>query len=309
MTDARPLVSVVVIFLDEETFIEDAIQSVLDQTYTAWEMLLVDDGSTDRSAEIARGYADRLPDRVRYLRHPHGQNLGMSASRNLGIRHSQGEYVAFLDADDAWLPGKLQAQVALLDSQPEAAMVYGPAQWWYSWSGQPPGDGRDFIHELGVPGDSLISPPTLLGAFLVDEGISPCTCSILVRRGVLDRVGGFEDEFRGLYEDQVLCAKICLEFPVFASSACFYRYRQHGRSALATAERAGTRGQARGMFLEWLAGYLEAREITNPEVWNPLQRERGRQRLPLLRTAIDRGLAGIVRLRRAIDGQRGGSLR
>lgn len=303
MTDARPLVSVVVIFLDEEAFIEDAIRSVLDQTYTSWEMLLVDDGSTDRSAEIARAYAARQPEKVRYLRHPGGENLGMSASRNLGIGNAHGTYVAFLDGDDVWLPEKLEAQVALLDSQPEAAMVYGPAQWWYSWSGDPRDDGRDFVHDLGVRGDALISPPTLFRAFLADEGISPCTCSILVRRAVLDRVGGFENEFRGLYEDQVLCTKICLEYPVFASSLCYYRYRQHGRSALATAERAGTRGQARRTFLEWLAGYLNDRGVTDIDVWTDWQRERDKQRRPLLRTAIDRGRAGIVRLQRAIDRQ------
>ena len=60
----------------------------------------------------------------------------MSASRNLGVRHAKGRYIAFLDADDVWLPWKLEHQVGLLNSHPEAGMVYGPAQWWYSWNGR-----------------------------------------------------------------------------------------------------------------------------------------------------------------------------
>jgi hypothetical protein len=214
-----------------------------------------------------------------------------------------------LDGDDVWLPEKLDAQVALLDSQPEAAMVYGPAEWWYSWSGNNRDGGRDFIHELGVPGDSLVNPPSLLAAFLADEGISPCTCSVLVRRDALDRVGGFENAFRGLYEDQVLFAKICLEFPVFASSACHYRYRQHDRSALAAAERAGTRSQARRMFLEWLTAYVDNHGVTDREVLRALRRERGRQRRPILRAAVDRGSALIAGVRRGILGQGRGSVR
>ena len=309
MTGTRPLVSVVVIFLDEEAFLEDAIQSVLDQTYGDWELLLVDDGSTDRSREMARGYEARIPEKVRYLRHPDGRNLGMSASRNLGIRNARGAYVAFLDGDDVWLHEKLEVQVALLDSQPEAAMVYGPAQWWYSWSGNNRDGGRDFIHELGVPGDSLVMPPSLLAAFLTDEGISPCTCSVLVRRDALDRVGGFENAFRGLYEDQVLFAKICLEFPVFASSACQYRYRQHDRSALAAAERTGTRGQARRVFLEWLTAYVDNHGVTDQEVLRALRHERERQRPPILRAAVDRGSALIAGVRRSTHGQGGGSVR
>jgi glycosyltransferase involved in cell wall biosynthesis len=72
---------------------------------------------------------------VRYLEHEGHQNLGMSASRNLGIRHAQGEYLAILDADDVWLLHILEEQVAVLESHPEAAIVYGSLYWWYSWTG------------------------------------------------------------------------------------------------------------------------------------------------------------------------------
>ena len=124
-----PVVSVVTIFLDAERFLDEAVESILAQTFPDWELLLVDDGSTDRSATIAKEWAGRHPDRVRYLTHPGGANRGMSASRNLGIAHARGGLVAFLDADDVWLPGKLAAQVQLAADHPEVAMVCGPTQY------------------------------------------------------------------------------------------------------------------------------------------------------------------------------------
>ena len=114
----RPLVSVVMIFLNEERFIEEAIETILAQSYPRWELLLVDDGSTDQSTAVARSYADRHKDNITYLSHPNNENRGMSASRNLGIRHSRGEFVAFLDADDVWFSYTLARQAAAMRSTP-----------------------------------------------------------------------------------------------------------------------------------------------------------------------------------------------
>src|SRR5215212_3401935 len=134
---SKPLVSAIVAFSDAERFIEEAIESVFAQTYDNWELLLVDDGSTDGSTRIALGYAERYPSKVRYLEHPGHQNRGTGASRNLGIEHAKGEYVAFLDADDVWLEHKLGQQVAVLNSHPEAGMLYGATHYWYTWTGNP----------------------------------------------------------------------------------------------------------------------------------------------------------------------------
>jgi len=99
-----PLVSVITIFLDAERFLNEAIESLRAQTYERWELLLVDDGSRDGSSEIAREHAARDPHRIRVLEHAGHANLGMSASRNLGIAHARGDLVALLDADDVYLP-------------------------------------------------------------------------------------------------------------------------------------------------------------------------------------------------------------
>ena len=147
----KPLVSVITGFLNGEKFIQEAIESVITQTYDNWELLLVDDGSTDASTAIALRYAEKYPGKVCYLEHDGHQNRGVCASRNLGIRNAKGEYIALLDADDVWLPPKLQRQVAIMESQPEAAMIYGSPQYWHSWTENSEGRQSDFMPELGVP--------------------------------------------------------------------------------------------------------------------------------------------------------------
>src|ERR1019366_1027700 len=90
----KALVSTIIIFLDAERFLAEAVESVLAQTYPTWELWLVDDGSTDRSSQLAHDFAAKYPDRIQYLEHPGHENRGKSASRNLGLRPAPGEYVA-----------------------------------------------------------------------------------------------------------------------------------------------------------------------------------------------------------------------
>jgi glycosyltransferase involved in cell wall biosynthesis len=277
----NPLVSTIMIFLDAERFLDEAIESVLAQTYEEWELLLVNDGSTDQSRSIALRYVDKHPDKIRYLEHAGRQNRGMSASRNLGIANAKGAYVAFLDADDEWLPNKLEHQVAVLESQPGTAMVYGPTQWWYSWTRNPEDRLRDYIHELGVQPNTLFYPPTLLARFLRRPEISPCTCSALMRRTIVEQVGGFEEMFQGLYEDQAFFAKLCLSAPVFVSPVCSARYRQHPNSNCSVTLETGEHVAARSAFLRWLAGYIRNQNVA-------LSRRLRRQIWPCRYPSLDR---------------------
>jgi SAM-dependent methyltransferase len=265
-----PLVSGIIVFLDEERFLDEAIESVFEQSYPAWELLLVDDGSTDRGTEIARDWAARHPERVRYLEHEGHQNRGMSASRNLGIREARGEYVAWLDGDDVWLPRKLEQQVEILERHPEAAMVYGPLHVWYGWTGRPADAVRDFVQPLGFSAGTLIEPPRLLTAFLRDDLHTPG--GEMVRRAVLESVGGFDASFRGMYEDGVVHAKICLDHAVFASGTCWYRYRQHPDSCCNVSIAAGTDREARRRYLTWLDDHLEAEGRAGGEVGRLVRR-------------------------------------
>lgn len=269
----QPLVSVVTIFLDAEPFLAEAIASVRAQTYQRWELMLVDDGSTDRSTAIAREWAAREPGRVRYLEHPGHENRGKSSSRNLGIEQARGTYVTFLDADDVFLPDKLERQVPILERYREAAMVYGRMLYWFD-----DGDGRrDYMSKLGVEPDRLFHPPALLALFLRDGGTIPGICSILARREQVRALGGFDERIQHLYEDQVLMAKLCLAAPVYVESGCGERYRQHAQSTLARAIAAGVDHPlaptpARAAFLSWLTEYLAAHPTKDAALARALRR-------------------------------------
>ncbi len=283
----KPLVSVTIIFFNAEQFLRDAVESVLAQTYANWELLLVDDGSADRSTELALGYARTHPGKVRYLEHDGHRNLGMSASRNLGIRHSKGEYLGLLDADDVWLPHKLEQQIAIMEAHPEAAVVCGPVQWWRSWD--PKNTRPDSVQNLGVGRDTLLKAPGLLAVFLRDEHVVPLPSVVLARRKTLTQVGGFEDAFRGMYEDQVFFAKVCIRAPVFVANACWSKVRLHRDSCTAIAQRTGQYHAARQSFLRWLEGYLVSEGIQDGEIWRILKKEQGRYRRSNLLVLVQGG--------------------
>lgn len=266
----EPLVSAIMIFFDAERFIDEAIASVFAQTWRNWELLLVDDGSTDRSSAIARTWADRHPERVRYLEHPGHVNLGMSVSRNLGIGHARGDYVGFLDADDVWLPHKLAMHTGILEAHPDVAMVYGPSEYWHGWTGRAEDARRDHYGDVGVAPDTVVEPPGLLTQALENEGgTMPGICSLLVRREAFAQIGGFEKEFRGPYEDQVFLAKMFLQARIFVTGTCSDRYRQHDGSCCARALRTGDYHPelphpARRLYLQWLRDYLGHEGVTDP---------------------------------------------
>jgi hypothetical protein len=279
--ERRPaVVSVIMIFLNEAQFIREAVASVLAQTYASWELLLVDDGSRDGSSEIARQFAQQYPEKVRYLEHAHHQNRGMSASRNFGIDQARGEYLSFLDADDVWLPNKLSWQVAALESFPEAGFVCGRAEWWYSWTGDSADAPRDFLQPFGVPLDTLTPPPLLLLSFLQNQWAS--LCDILVPRAVVKAADGYEESFRGMYEDQVFHTKLCLRWPALVSSTCGYRYRQHPKACTTLSHETGQDRAARLAFLNWLEAYLTDHGIKDARIWRILKRELRILHYPLL---------------------------
>jgi glycosyltransferase involved in cell wall biosynthesis len=293
----KPIVSVIIIFLNAgEAFFRAAIESVFAQTYGDWELLLVDDGSTDISTEIARQFVTRCPSKVRYLEHPGHLNCGMSAARNLGIQHASGEYIAFLDADDLWLPQKLVEQVAILAAHPEAAMLYGRTQCWYSWMDFHPNMGKldsenraaDFLTIASKTFDRLVSPPTQLLLFLENKEIYPCTCSILIRRWVFadENIGGFEEDFRDAHEDMVFHSKVFLNAPVYVASQCWDKYRIHPDSYWRKADREGRGTEVRRVghlkYLKWLEHYLRDRNIKNRQIWLALQKAQLFYKQPIL---------------------------
>ena len=265
MSGARqqPLVSVVMIFWNAATaspaspptaFMDEAIRSVLDQTLQPIELLLCDDGSEDAGTALARAWARREPDRVRYLEHPSHGHAGMSATRNLGLAAAQGRTLAFLDADDVWLPEHLARYWARLEQHPEAAAVCGRALDWHSWD---EAGNADVWSELPWPSGTVVSPPAMLTAVLRCGAYSTPVCSLLVRREVVEELGGSEDAFTGMYEDQVLLSKLYLTRTIVLEDSPTAWYRQHAGSSTARAIREGSyhpgaENPSREAFLRWL---------------------------------------------------------
>jgi glycosyltransferase involved in cell wall biosynthesis len=270
------LVSIIIIFFNAERFLEEAIESVCAQTYNRWELLLVDDGSTDGGTEIARHYARQRPGQIHYFEHPGHRNCGKGASRNLGVRQAQGEYVAFLDADDIWLPNKLAEQVTILDEHEKVGLLYGETYYWYSWSPELAASQTDFSPPLGVVVNTPIAPPRLLPLYLRGKAAVPCPSSILVRRVAINEIGGFDETFTGInniYEDQAFYVKLCLKTTTFIVPRLWDWYRQHPEASMAVAWRTGQDIAARAFFLRWTAVYLKEQDVQNRKIWLALQRE------------------------------------
>lgn len=278
-TDGTPLVSCIIIFLNGEAFLEEAIESVRSQTVSDWELILVDDGSTDGATEIARGYADKYPDKIIYTEHPNHENRGMSASRNAGLNRARGTYISFLDADDIWLPERLEVHSDILEAHPDVSMVMGPTLLWTSWNRPSDKRGRtwrdtDIVTELGLPLDRALEAPIVAIGYLESHGGNvPGICSLLVRRRDLMAVGGFEDAFRTLYEDQVFFFKIGLNYKVMAIDRVLDYYRQHPDSACHQA--GGSKGDAemRPIFLDWLQNYLVDNGFKSRRLWQAYRGE------------------------------------
>ncbi|WP_395671538.1 glycosyltransferase [Phenylobacterium sp.] len=246
-------VSIITPVKNAEAFLAQAVASVQRQDFTDWELLVVDDGSNDGSSAIAHRSAARDP-RIRALAAAPGR-AGAAASRNRGIEAANGEFVAFLDADDLYEPGKLSFDVATLTREPAAAMTFGPTHWWCERA-----PAQSWTESMRPFAGKLHAPPELLRKIILDQrGQVPCTCAVLVRRAALDEVGGFSEGFH-LYEDQTLWVKLMLRYPVHVHDRVLCRYRQHPQSVSAQAEAAGAYDRmaphaARTAFLEWIERY------------------------------------------------------
>lgn len=276
-----PRVSVIIIFLNGEAFLPAAIQSVMDQSFQDFELLLCDDGSGADASGIAKDWAARYPGKVFYLEHPSHANRGMSATRNLGLAQARGEFIAFIDADDVWNEDKLAEQLAIMEAHPELGMVCGVVNYWSSWEG-----GEDVLTPTGHVQDRVVLPPEAsLNLYPLGTAPAPCPSDLLLRRDVVEAIGRFEAHFTGprqMYEDQGFLAKLYLASPVWFSSKVWLNYRQHADSCVAEVTRDGRYDEVRQYFLTWFEGYLKDRpELATPELRGALDRAFWRYRSSL----------------------------
>lgn len=253
----KPTVSIITPYLDPGAYLAEAIASVEEQTFAGWELLLVDDGSSDESRAIADAGGAR-DSRIRSLERPSDTTAGAAAARNWGISHATGEFLVFLDADDRLLPGKLGTEVALMERYSEIGMTCGGTIWWY-----PREERRNWTDEARSLRPGLYDGSVLLNrAMLLQRMHVPCLCGVMVRRRDLPAGSPFEEAF-ALYEDQTLLVKMMLSAPVYIGRHLTALYRQHPHSTSARAEEAGdyerhAPHRARGAFLRWVRGYAQA---------------------------------------------------
>jgi len=269
----KPLVSVIVPFMNEERFLDETIQSVINQTYPHWELLLVDDGSTNRSTDIAKRYVDLYPERIFYYDHANHENKGVCITRNLGVEKAKGELIAFLDADDLFLPNKLRDQVDYFSNYPEIGMVTEASYYWFKWADE---NSNDRIIKVGGENDKVINPPQLMyDLYPLKNGDAPCPCSIMVRKEVIQKVGGFEPDFKNeyqLYEDQAFLVKIYLSEKVYISSKPNNMYRQRPDSVVYKVHGSGDYHKVREYFLNWLKNYLNQNQLTDKKTLSLLNK-------------------------------------
>jgi glycosyltransferase involved in cell wall biosynthesis len=272
-------------FLNGQQFLAEAIESVLAQSWRDFELILVDDGSTDSSGSIARRYA-AADQRVRMVSHPGNGNRGVAASRNLGVGVALAPRIAFIDADDRWPPSKLAEQAEIMDRHPEIGLLAGATRYWGSWEG-----GSDTVKLVGAVRDRVIEPPTaLLTTYPLARAEAPAPSSFMMTAHALARVGGFEESFvgrYGFYEDQAFLAKVYLGENVFFSTRCWLDYRQHRASALASGLRRGDYVEVRAHFLTWLERQLAGRGAVDRRIVRRLQWAWARIHLARIRQRLD----------------------
>lgn len=204
-------VSVVIPAFNQGMYLAEAIESALAQTYRDFEIIVIDDGSTDGTHAIALQYGDA----IRYYRQ---ENQGLASARNAGVRQASHEYIALLDSDDQWLPTFLESMVALVEEHPEAAVYYCRARCMDA-------DGNDLpqiLSSSSVPHDAMYE------ALLRASFILPST--VLMRRSVALSAGLFDPSFRRC-QDWELWLRILQQGRTFIGfHECLVRYRLHENS-------------------------------------------------------------------------------
>ncbi len=212
------MVTVVIPAHNAAEFVGEAIDSVIGQEWENWELIVVDDGSSDQTAAVVERYA-RKDDRIRLIRQP---NAGVAAARNAGIAQARGAYIAPLDADDQWLAHKLSDQVQRMnDLGPGCGQVYG---WWVVVDH----DGREVYpaYRWTIEGHVLRK--------LLHVNFIGCASNSLMRREAIERVGDYDTHLRDLggqgCEDWDLSLRIAEHYSVGLVPEQLVRYRASGGS-------------------------------------------------------------------------------
>ncbi len=218
----EPLVSVIIPTYNHGRFVRQAIDSALDQTYPAVEVIVVDDGSTDGSGAML----DEIEARDRRIRVVHKVNAGLSAARNTGIALARGAYINFLDSDDWLLPDKLSRQVAALEARPDVDLVFSDIAYVDDAD-------TETVIDMGTGGPPAPFPDVLV----YRNWFGPMVP--LLRRRLVERVGGFDEAFRAA-EDWDYWYRCAQHTPFLYLPGKVAMYRLHGEQMTRDDDRMAT---------------------------------------------------------------------
>ena len=210
------MISIVTPAYNAAAYLGETGRSVLAQTFRDWEWLIVDDGSTDATREVAAGFGDA---RVRPIAAAHS---GLpAAARNRGLAEARGEFIAFLDADDRWLPGKLALQAACFDANPAAGLVFSRYRYFFEEWERPSRMTAPNLRDVPNPG-------MLYGRLFFHNLVALSTA--VVRRALLDAHGGFDEDPRQRgTEDYELWLRLAPHAPFAFVDLPLMTYRLHAR--------------------------------------------------------------------------------
>jgi alpha-1,3-rhamnosyltransferase len=215
-----PLVSVIMPAFNHELYIEAALQSIGDQTHKNIELIVINDGSTDGTAEIIEAYIKKNSGRnIRYM---NKRNEGVCKTLNKGLEMSSGDYIAFLASDDLWLPDRLAVQLEFMENNRNIGMVFADA-WFLDFSGKTNRKWSDYKPQINNYFKNGIQNGDLY-ALLLTQPLVPAL-TVLIRRQVLFAVGFFDE--RLLYEDHDLWLRIAMNYPLGYIRQPLAYYRVH----------------------------------------------------------------------------------
>lgn len=210
---SEPVVSVIIPAHNSERFIAKALSSVLDQSFRDFEVTIVDDGSTDNTLDVLTAFTSDI--RVSVVKQ---QNLGPSAARNVGMRASEAEFIAFLDADDRWQPGKLEVQLSVFEKNPHVGVVHSEFA---------------VVDERGEPQRRRWQRPLPRGSLTADlmfgNVIAGSVSSVIVRRRCMETVGGFDEDI-WIGEDQDAWRRLSMVCEFYFLDATHVLIREHSSS-------------------------------------------------------------------------------
>lgn len=262
------IVTVVIPAYNASGYLEETIESVLQQSFTDFELLVIDDGSTDDTTGIVHRYSQK-DSRVRLFSQI---NQGVSVARNTGIHQAKGKFIAFLDSDDLWLPNKLAVHVQHLSTHPKLGMSFGRVEFM-SFDGKPTG-------QLSNPRLSNITPK-----HLYEENPAITPSNAVIRRDVLDQIGGFDRELSGYADAELFLRVSCYGWQVEGIDQILVYYRTSV---------SGMSSQLDSMEEDWNCFTKKIQAYAPDLVEQHYNRARGMLLRYLARRALRLGLASKV---------------